>query len=713
MLASANALGLVQAAFALAGTLRERMETARMRRPIAMVLQPVPMPDPLDFVRIHLSDDNAFGPQGLHPHVRTEYSDAIWVSEDGSHLVNIDADPARQSALIDTVIDIRREQWQGPAEISRHRYEVYALKSWTAPGAERRERNALILSLAEAGLSFLNYRVDALGLPGKAEAVVGAVAQGLDNWLDANRDQFIEHAFSEGMAKRVLETLVTTSLTIASDRPELFSKKDHVQALVGAVAEPLREINAQDATSLLGLGERIERLRGAIRGPVSVRVLETLHERRDDFFAGSFPDRDKAAGVVTEALFASLVADSRELGGVGAVFSEGFLQRTYPVLLDAVSAAPEAFVRGTGAHVALGRDLLTRFAGAISGHRHLEARPDLAGELMRIGVELTREHARAYLVGEARGALADWQAGMTARTLASGGEDEPWSVLGVKIAAHLGEAMIASYARSGPDVGDMLERLDTGLVLDIVGMIADAAAETPGMILPDDVNPEITRIAEGVAAFISSQHAGLLTRADWKRVSAQAVGLAMKNPEALFSLDATDPEDHLAVALVRQVLATAHQGLIDQASGQVGRGAGRLAFGATLAGALSATLEAAVANARSLVRTETIGAVSLFMQRLNALAAARSETGAAGLSADDWLRAFRWYVGQVVATGDGHIPDADLMAIIDGRAPEAAGTAPAVAPAAQPNPTEPPGVPESPEPTGPAIHPVPIEGAEG
>lgn len=708
MLASANALGLVQAAFALAGTLRERMETARMRRPIAMVLQPVPMPDPLDFVRIHLSDDNVFGPNGPHPEVRPEFSDAIWIGEDGSHLVNTDAAPSRQSALIDSVIDIRREHWQGPADIPRHRYEVYALKSWTAPGAERRERNALILSLAQAGLSFLNYRVDALGLNNRAESVVGAVAQGLDNWLDTHRDQFIEHAFSEGMAKRVLETLVTTSLTIAADRPELFSRQDHVQALVGAVAEPLREINAQDATSLLGLGERIERLRGAIRGPVSVRVLETLHDRRDDFFDGSFPERDKAAGLVTEALFASLVTDARELGGVGAVFSEGFLQRTYPVLLDAVSAAPEAFVKGGGAHVALGRDLLVKFAGAMSGHRHLASRPHLAGELMRIGVELTREHARSYLAAEARETLAQWQSGAVDRTLADGSDDEPWSVLGVRIASHIGESMIAAYARSGPQIGELADQFDGALILDIVGLIADAAARTPGMILPDDVNPELTRIAEGVATFISSEHAGLLTRDDWKGVSAEAVELAMRNPEALFSLNPREPGDHLAVMLVRQVLQSAHQGLVDQAGGVARRGAGRLAFGATLAGAISATLQAAAANTRALARTESIAAVAILMQRLNALAQRPNGPSEPGLSADDWLRAFRWYIGHVIATGDGDIPDDRLLAVIEGAGTNPPANPPPVAASDQASVP----LPDS-EPDNQALHPVPLEGAVG
>lgn len=699
MLASANAMGLVQAAFAVAGTLRERMETARMRQPISIVLQPVPMPDPLDFVRVHLSDDSVYGPQGPYSHIRTEFSDTIWIGEDGSHHVHPDAPLERQSALVDCVIDSRREAWTGPAEISRNRFEVFALKSWTGPDEARRERNSLILSLAEAGLAFLDYRVDALGLGNRAEAVVGALAEGLDNWLDKHREEFISHAFSQGMAKRVLDTLVTTSLTMAADRPELFSRKTHVQALVGAVAEPLRQINAQDTTSHLGLGERIERLRGAIRGPVSLAVLEALHEHREDFFSGSYPGRDRAAGVVTEALFVAFVEDARELGSAGAVFSEGFVQRIYPVMLDAAAAAPEAFVTGKGAHVALGRDMLAQFAEALSGHEHLEGRPELAGELMRIGVDLTRQHARAYLVSEARGALAEWQSGVSARTLATGSPDAPWGVLGVKIASHLGETMIAAYAREGPQFADSLDNLDTDLVLEIVGMIAGAAAETPGMILPDDINPELTRIAEGVAAFIASKHAGLLSRRDWKRVSAEAVSLAMQNPQALFSLSPDRPEDHLAVALVRRVLDSAHDSLADQAAG---RGRAHLAFGETLAGAVTATLGAAADNAGRLARSETLGAVGLFVQRLNALAQAQAGPAGPGLSARQWLKAFRWHIASVIATGEGQVPDERLLAVIEHTAPETAAP-----------PGDSPRPPATEPPVDEPIHPVPIEGAEG
>ncbi len=713
MLASANAIGLVQAAFALAGTIRTRMETARMLRPISMVLQPVPMPDPLDFVRVHLSDDSIFGQTGPHSHIRTDFSDAFWVGEDGSHHVRQEAPLARQSALVDSVIELRRDFWTGPDDIARNRLEVYALKSWTGPGDARRSRNELILSLAQAGLSFLDYRVDALGLSGKAEAVVGAVAQGLDTWLDTHSEQFIEHAFTQGMTRRVLETLVTTSLTIASDRPELFSQEDHVQALVGAVAEPLRQVNAQDATSMLGISERIERLRTAVRGPVSLRVLETLHERRDDFFGDDYPQRDKAAGIVTEALFASFVAEAREMGGVSGVFRQGFMQRIYPTLLDAVSAAPEAFVKGTGAHVALGRDLLKQYANAISQHNRLAERPELAGELMRIGIELTRQHARSYLVDEARGALARWQDSASARTLAAGDADEPWSVLGVKIASHIGETMIATYAEQGPAIDDIFARLDTGLLLELVGMIADKAATTPGMILPDDINPELSRIAQGVAAFIASEHAGLLSRADWKRVSAEAVSLAMQNPQALFSLDAANPGDYLAVAVVRTVLESTRSGLSQQSTG---RGAGQLAFGATLAGALTATLKAAAGNARGLARAESLGAIGLFMQRLNALATSRNGPDGPGLSAGDWLKAFQFHIARVIATGNGNIPDAQLIAIIDRQAPalaDANSNPPPAPPAAS---TVPTGAPPAGQPapaTDPLIHPVPLEGAQG
>ena len=198
----------------------------------------------------------------------------------------------------------------------------------------------------------------------------------------------------------------------------------------------------------------------------------------------------------------------------------------------------------------------------------------------------------------------------------------------------------------------------------MVGLVAEQVAATPGMILGEDVNPEVVNIARGVAAFIASDHASLVSRADWQRVSAHAISLAMSNPETLFSLNFDDPEDALAVNLIQQVLASAQGSLTAQAEGAapLNRQPGQVLFGRTLADALMATLDVATSHARQLATEDGQTALQGFVEQLNQMAATGTP---ARLSSQDWLYAFRWFLSDVVAHGQASVSPEMIMGAID------------------------------------------------
>lgn len=667
-ISAGGVLAIVRAAFILGGSVRRQVEMRKALKDVVVMPHPVPMRQLKDFVLRRLQS----GGERIAD-LKQEYDDVLGFGGDFQNLQIAETAPFdRVNALMDAVVERFREEWDaegGSTEVQSDHYAHYVISSWEDEDASRRGMADLVFSMSTAALVYLQFRVDALGLGDRAEAIVGSVAQGIEGYIAENRDQLVETAFTSGSHKRIADLLVTTSLQIASDRPDLVSNNENVQTLVKAVMSPLRELNATPGTDELNVLERVERVKEALQGPVAISVLEALHERRAEFFGiGDNEAKGKgkasAVEVVTEALMTTFVTTAQDAEDIRAIFRPDFVAKSYPVILDAVAAAPEAFVRGKGAHVELGRDLLTSLVGTINAHQRVKKSPDLARSLIEIGVDVTRRHARNYLVNEARMAMAAWANERVGLAGSGGdGEEEPWAVLGVRIATHIAEGMLDAYGEEGFHPQLFQSRIDKTLFLDLVGIVADQAAQTPGMLLPDDVNVEVVRIAQGVASFVASEHATLLTQKDWKRVSAAAVKIAMDNPETLFSLDAETPRGHLAVALVQQVLQTANAALLDD-SGKVRRGRGRVLFGETLAEAIVTTLQAAAANASRLAEPQTLIELTGFIEQLNELAARSDSLGGRGLSAGDWLYAFQWFVTDVVAEGRAGVSEERIVAVL-------------------------------------------------
>lgn len=686
----------VKAAFNILETARNIAEARASRFDFEVVFSPLPDGNPLDLARQHLSKSANWGDSGQHNHILADFADCILDQGDFGRFIDPDAPDERQtqlclalnSAFSATVAEEELKQFQS----------VDTLQRWVDNDAGRRDRARLILRMSGLALEFISSHTHRLGLRGQAQTIVGAISDSIAAHIERNKSTIIETAFTKGAGARIAEALLTTSLEIAETRPELFSDKASVQALVRSAISPFRELNSANAALDLNATQRLMKIREVLRGPVATGVIQTLYEHRRDVFDGDYPERGSAAGIVTDALFEGLVAETGESGRLASIFTPGFFVRTYPDVLQAVSASPEAFVRGSGQHIELGREFLTGLMQSLSA---VESRPQLAQHIFQMGMEMTRRHARVYLVAEARAALS---AELAERLDAT---DSPWALVQIKILSHIADGMISHFEAKGLDPSILSRPTEQDFLLDLVGLVAEQVSHTPGMILGDDVNPEVVNIARGVAAFIANEHASLISRADWQRVSAHAVSLAMANPETLFSLDATDPEDALAVTLVQQVLSSAQASLTAQADGSapLNRQPGQILFGRTLAEALMATLDLATSHARQLATESGRNALNQFIEQLNALATVQ---GIEQLSSQDWLFAFRWFLSDVVSTGQASVSSDMILSAVEtmrkGRA------------MASSTPTDPFDFDHVRTPTGdPEVYyqPVPPQGAEG
>lgn len=652
----------VKAAFSILETAKNIAEARASRFDFDVVFAPLPAGNPLEIARQQLSKGENWGPNSEHNHILNEFADCILDQGDFGRFIDPDAPHERQKQLClvlnstfsSTVAEAELEQFQS----------VDRLHQWVDNDAGRRDRAWLILRMSGLALDFISSHTHRLGLRGQAQTIVGAISDSLAAHIERNQSTIIETAFTKGAGARIAEALLTTSLDIAETRPELFSDKESVQALVRSAISPFRELNAENAGLDLNATQRLMKIRQVLRGPVATGVIQTVYEHRRDIFDGDYPEKESAAGIVTDALFEGLVAETVS-GGLAKVFTPGFFVRTYPGVLRAVSASPEAFVRGKGQHIELGREFLSGLVNSLST---MESRPQFAQAIFEMGMEMTRRHARIYLVDEARSALS---AEMAERL---DGTDSPWALVQIKILSHIADGIISHFEAKGLDMSILSRPTEQAFILDLVGLVAEQVAETPGMILGDDVNPEVVSIARGVAAFVANEHASLVSRADWQRVSAHAISLAMSNPETLFSLDASDPEDALAVALVQRVLTSAQSNLTAQADGAapLNRKSGQILFGRTLADAMIATLDLATSHARQLATDAGQTALTQFIEQLNQLAI---NQGTEQLSSQDWIYAFRWFLSDVISTGQANIPSETILSAVEnmrkGRAMEA------------------------------------------
>lgn len=713
MIGTGDIMFAVRAAFTLVNAAQQRAIDRASFTDITYLTAPLPEEHPSQRARRLLSNTDHW----IEGHPRTailqDFEDTITTTERGWRIINPDAPEERQVALLaalETAFPDERDL-ASDADVETARY---VLHSWTSKDQSRRDRVGLLVDLSGIALEYLSSRSGNLGLKPRAQNIVAAVSDGLAAHFTTHREEIVATAFTAGSMKRVGEILLSTSLQMAEDRPDLFSESEPVKALIRSAASPLRVLNETNRTAQLSAGARLMTIRETLRGPVGLGILQTLYDHRQTLFDGSYPDQGTAAAVVTDALFSSVVEVPDE-GNIFSIFTPGFFGRVYPNVIAAIGEQPEAFIRGKGQHVELGQEFLTGLASALSPDG-IQLRPDIARSVFEMGVSLSRKHANIFLVQEAQDFVDEWA------TRESVGKTDPWALLQIRLTAKIASQVITTFEGSGGLAQALMAPANKGFMLDLVGDIAAQVSETPGMLVGNDVNPEVLRITQGVASFVASEHADLLTRSDWQRVTAKAVELALQNPGQLFGLKDQSPKQLFTLNLVSEILRTAHGSLISEnnSDGARTRLPGRVLFGKTLASALILTFERTAAHVDETDLDGTKKAVIRFVKQLNDLAAAGN--GIRRLSSQDWLQVFSWYLGDIIENRSVTLSPEQIFAALDNGGPVlqvAAASVAAVPAAASPPAAPPPPASEHPPPvpteTGEEIYyePVDIEGALG
>ncbi|MEL7481746.1 MAG: hypothetical protein AAGJ29_09290 [Pseudomonadota bacterium] len=534
----------------------------------------------------------------------------------------------------------------------------YTLKRWIDADSRRRDRAGLVVQLSGVALSYLSANPTRLGLRPQAENIVAAVSGSLAAHFAANENEIANHAFTTGSRKRIGEMLLSASLQAAESHPEAFSESEPVQALIRAAASPLRVLNHENALADYTIGKRLSAIRDALRGPVGTSVLTTLYEQRQTLFDESYPERASAASIVTDAFFEGIV-DMANDADLGALFRPTAFANLYPKVIAAVGARPGAFIRGEGHHISFGREFLTDLMDALSPEGRRLA-PDLTGAVFDLGISLSQKHAKLFLVQEAQGFVSEW-----VQTEAAGKTD-PWALLQIRLAAQIADKMVSKFESSESAKAILLAPTNQPFLLELVGTIAEQVAETPGMI-GSDINPEILRITEGIASFVASEHADLLTRADWRTVASRAVELSLANPGRVFGLNDQDPRQFFLTNLISRILSTAHTSLLAQTSGvpQRERRPGGVLFGETLGQAMMIALQKSVTHLRTTDLANAEELVISLVTQLNDMSA--TERHGRQLSAEEWLFAFDWYLADVLSTQTLTLAPKDVFELLDRR----------------------------------------------
>jgi hypothetical protein len=461
------------------------------------------------------------------------------------------------------------------------------------------------LALAEISLEYVGTKPSLFGVGSNGERLIAAVALNLGTLLP---DPDIVGHWQTPFAERATAIFFRASLQALQDNVDAVVDEEHLTALATGVITPLNAMMAEagpgDLPSLLVV-------RDTIFGPVAKAAATAVAANQRAFFGGDFA-ADKAIGALTRSVLEAAASDD-----IRTVFGRDGLVRIYSAMMTVVADRPDLFIKGQGDEIGLARDLLGDLAGVLKDGSPFDA--GTADEFAVAALEVLA----TYLP----------------RKFAQG---RPWEAVASSVAVSFVNGLKTGVAAGTENpFRTLLTRKHT---IDVTRIILAQIAQTPRMVVGDDVNPEIANIAAGVARMLSAPGADLLSQDQWKDVISAALSQAAKNPATLFAINAgASPESHLAVKLVGDLLEAAAGHMADSG----GRRLGVLLFGETLAGALTTTLESATSNI-ALARTDEWRAETVKLARLLDQLAGDP---ASGIGAREWLWLYRHYIGFVIETG--------------------------------------------------------------
>ena len=477
---------------------------------------------------------------------------------------------------------------------------------------ERKPPSALIrmaLTLTDIGLEFVSSYPSLLGIGSRGEKLIVAFAQNMSVLIPEDTAGFGSKA---NFADRMLGIFLRAGLgTLASNSATVFKNEDIAMLLAG-VTKPI----VAALPDSIGDMYRYRDLVDALAGPSAEAAFKILAENTDTYLGKDFA-KDKALGAVTKALFEEIMTITQD-GSIVDVFSEQGLIRLYQANLGVAVERPGLFIGGDESKQSqLFRELLSGAAGTLRAHPRFKG--PLGASLAAMAVEVVGNNAPALLKLN---------------------PEDPWE----KVAEVVIKQFTTGLAETLNDVDadglpkGALKSFSNRQLLELGRALLTQVVQTPGMV--GIQRSELQAIVAGMAEAMAADDNLLLSADEWIKIAGVAAQKAASNPGRLFGLSADDPDEALAVMVIKKVLTEA-----GHAWTEVGRANHPVLFGSTLQATIEAALEALTGNVSALVARPDH--VDRFLQILLKTASESPQAfGSEGL-----LKAFRIFIADVLASG--------------------------------------------------------------
>nr|VFK00795.1 MAG: hypothetical protein BECKLFY1418A_GA0070994_11261 [Candidatus Kentron sp. LFY] len=469
------------------------------------------------------------------------------------------------------------------------------------------------LTLTDIGLEFVAANPSILGASSRGEKLIVAFATKLSDLIPNELDKFGPKV---DFADRVFGIFLRAGLTTLTDNANVVFRDEDIAELVAGIAMPVVEALPNDIASQIDYRELVD----ALAGPAAAAAFKLLAENTEGYLGRNFAD-NKALGAVTSALFTQIEVTSRD-SSIAKVFNEQGIIDLYKAALGVAIERPALFIGSDSKK--LFKDLLSGTVGVLQAH------PRLKGPI---------NASFASMVVTAVGGNAPMLLKLDPR--------DPWETVAIRALGQVTDSLSEALDESNGSIKGALKTFSDGQLLELGRIVLEQAAKTPGMLGANNV--EVRAILSGMAAAMAADDNLLLSADEWIEIAAVAAEQAAANPGRLFSIDTNDPENALAVTLIKSVLEVAN----DAWSNSGGRTGDTLLFGETLHTAIDAVLYGLAGNISG--ATNNTAKVDQFLNDLLQRAKTKPEKfGSEGL-----MKVFTALVGNVLA--DGVLPTEDKI----------------------------------------------------
>ncbi len=489
------------------------------------------------------------------------------------------------------------------------------------------------LALVEVALDYATTNPGVFGVGSNGERFISALASAIDQILpDSDK---MDSAFKpeQIFGERAIAILAHNGLSALQGHIIENVDEDHLRDISVSMLGPLIE-NFKDGqiarTTLIEFRE-------LLLGPMAREAIASVARHQDEFLGSRF-GKHKALGTVTNAILVTLAEEDGPDGwSLEKPFHREVWTRVYGSVLDVAIERPELFVgKDEKSSSVFARDLVKTVAARLKDMRDTPFSESTAALIAADAIQVLSRNT-AFLFDKEKD---------------TAGNAQPWNVVSHAAISGVLLSISAGMKEGVANDGDLSAKEVFNQVFseeqagDLVRIVLDQAAKTPGMITGEGTRDEVKALMAGIARAVSDSNRNLLSSEDWLEVAAIVAEETAKNPGRLFKIvDANGPvrpEKEFAVRIIGKLLGTAAEDFRAR-----GREKGSLLFGETLKEVVIETIELAAENAELVLGNEE--AMINLVKKINELQAQSPQS----FGRKEWLRLFSAALKKIALSRNG------------------------------------------------------------